>query len=838
MNKKNLFYCTVFILLSLTSTIFSQDEKPKVVGEVTVKAASPNTDLLYQKLRVGSTETNAFAADCATVNNLVWQKDRAVFLLRTGEVYFQTAVDGRRTGAVFLGDGEISLVPPTETEKKNLAIFTDAPELKEQFSQLVMFFTDRTFDEIKQSPNAQAATGCAQAARARDAFREKESLLKDSFHYNVTARTLADFYAPQRPGFFMTFIDGKRFGKLAFQIDPLGLPDVYPEQVSLISYGEANAGIWTAFHLADEYKKGTATSWQDRRVYDIKHHELDTTVDGTRILIRDEITLAMREANVRFLPFDLYRTLRVRNVLGESGEPLSFIQEDKDKDADFGVILPQAAAVGRDFKIVVQYDGTDALREAGSGNYILIPRSTWYPNNPASAFGDRASFDITFHYPKRYVMVGIGVPVGEEQTDGNLKTAKWSSEGVEMAVAGFNYGDFKKKEVKDPTTGYNLEVFVNRELPDEMKAVQQQVDMAERQGAVTGMTIGAMSTSQMADSVLVQAQNSTRIYNAFFGKLPYKRIAMTQQPAANFGQAWATLVFMPYTAFIGTTQRVQLFGVRGGTDGFWQEVAPHEVAHQWWGHIVGWTSYHDQWMSEGFAEFSASLYIQYIEKDINKFINFWEQQRKLIVEPSVAARGRRPYTVGPVTQGYRLNNAKTGSVARAMIYPKGAYILHMLRMMMYDRRGTGDERFQKMMRDFIQTNYNKDVSTEDFKRIVEKHITPEMDIDKNGKMDWFFDEWVYGTEMPAYKFNYQVTESNGKILLSGKITQSGVSDKFVMLVPIYLDFGKGFSYIGSATMAGNTSVDLKDIELPVKPQRAAIAAWNDVLAESVENKKQ
>ena len=78
---------------------------------------------------------------------------------------------------------------------------------------------------------------------------------------------------------------------------------------------------------------------------------------------------------------------------------------------------------------------------------------------------------------------------------------------------------------------------------------------------------------------------------------------MTQQPAGNFGQAWGTLIFMPYIAFINGTQRVQLLGIRGGTNVFWREVAAHEVAHQWWGHIVGWKSYRDQWMSEGFSEF-------------------------------------------------------------------------------------------------------------------------------------------------------------------------------------------------------------------------------------------
>ena len=40
---------------------------------------------------------------------------------------------------------------------------------------------------------------------------------------------------------------------------------------------------------------------------------------------------------------------------------------------------------------------------------------------------------------------------------------------------------------------------------------------------------------------------------------------------------------------------------------FVQEVTPHEVAHQWWGHAVGWASCHDQWLSEGFAEFSAGF---------------------------------------------------------------------------------------------------------------------------------------------------------------------------------------------------------------------------------------
>src|SRR4051812_28816686 len=99
-----------------------------------------------------------------------------------------------------------------------------------------------------------------------------------------------------------------------------------------------------------------------------------------------------------------------------------------------------------------------------------------------------------------------------------------------------------------------------------------------------------------------------------------------------------------------------------------------------------------------------------------------------------------------------------------------------------------------MMRDFVQTYYNKNVSTEDFKAMVEKHMTKEMDLDGNQRMDWFFNEYVYGTEMPSYKLEYQL--GDGGTTLSGRITQSGVSDKFKMLVPMYLDFGEGMVKVG------------------------------------------
>ena len=69
-------------------------------------------------------------------------------------------------------------------------------------------------------------------------------------------------------------------------------------------------------------------------------------------------------------------------------------------------------------------------------------------------------------------------------------------------------------------------------------------------------------------------------------------------------------MYLPIVAYFDSTQRWQMQGgisTRGNE--FVDEVTSHEVSHQWWGHMVGWPSYHDRWLSKGFAFFSAGLYL-------------------------------------------------------------------------------------------------------------------------------------------------------------------------------------------------------------------------------------
>src|ERR1700685_758451 len=118
--------------------------------------------------------------------------------------------------------------------------------------------------------------------------------------------------------------------------------------------------------------------------------------------------------------------------------------------------------------------------------------------------------------------------------------------------------------------------------------------------------VGALSPSALNDQIITEAQNAVRLFTAWFGKSEFGRIAITQQPAFSYGQSWPTLVYLPMSAYLDDTQRWRLFnGIEHGLTEFVDEVTPHEVSHQWWGPMVGFTTFHDQWLSEGFAVVSA-----------------------------------------------------------------------------------------------------------------------------------------------------------------------------------------------------------------------------------------
>lgn len=478
------------------------------------------------------------------------------------------------------------------------------------------------------------------------------------------------------------------------------------------------------------------------------------------------------------------------------------------------------------------------LRDVGDKNYVVGARESWYPN--LGVFSDPASFELVYRVPAGNEVISVGRRI-EEKTLGNQAVSTWKTEGT-VQVAGFNYGKFKKIEQQDPTSKLQIAVFTNPGTPDVVREINSILGGGAGGGAIgydseTGRTyggtgtpgIGKVNTTRLAEGAMADGLNSARLFTAWFGPLPETTVAITQQSDWFYGQSWPSLLFLPYLAFLDGTQRQRL-GLNRAKD-FVDQVGYHEFAHQWWGHLVGAASYRDVWLEEGFAEFSAALAVQHTA-GWGEYARFWSEARKRILD-KLPGNAMPSYQAAPITQGYRSYTDRTPSAPQALIYSKGAYVLHMLRMLMREGNSpAADDRFIAMMKDYTATYGGRFASTADFKKIVEKHMVPALNATGDGKMDWFFDQWVYGTEVPRLTADLGVAEEGGTYHITGKVTQQGVSANFRTLVPLYVELDKGEkARVALLPIVGETTkpVDVK-LQLPKKPRKASINGFGEVLA--------
>jgi len=166
-----------------------------------------------------------------------------------------------------------------------------------------------------------------------------------------------------------------------------------------------------------------------------------------------------------------------------------------------------------------------------------------------------------------------------------------------------------------------------------------------------------------------------------------------------------------------------------------------------------------------------------------------------------------PDEAGPLMLGPRLQSSKTAGTYVRILYGKGPWIFHMLRMMMRDpkpvpsaaegapassralsqRENNPDARFQQLLSGLLESHRYRPLTTDDLQRAVEKLMTPEMDLESNRSMEWFFDQWIRHTGIPRYSVTFEV-RPGGKgqgFIVTGTLKQEGVPETFTAAVPLY-----------------------------------------------------
>lgn len=780
----------------------------------------------------------------AAAEQVVWKRDAATFKFSSGRIALAEPVAGHVVAAYFEGKASVEIQAPTPALQRQLERSTGGSAFTDEFEKAVFFFTDDSLEQLQNLVRFRPGED-HEFATAPLALEQKK--LAQSFNSwwtnrqygnpnmrNMPARMLADLTDPSSKGFFFVDFKTRHHGDLIYQVswnrDSLLFPDLAnDEEVALVHYNRDDYSEWLGgFHLATEYANNP---WPEHRTLlaHCRQENIDAEIaKNNRLSATAALEFAVPKGSARVLSFGLESVLRISSITDANGQKVAFIQEPRELDSDPWLILPEPAAAGKtyNYKIAYAEDSTLDSRvvyHQGVGLFYVTARESWFPS--FGAFDDRTHFTMHFVSPKKYQFVATGRLVKSDKGKDGYDS-DWDTD-VPLGVVGFNYGDFVEKSKSD--SGLNVTAYAGREIPDELKELSAQFDLAQLAGGPdgdkdvaghNGISEGGFNTAAGAQFAAALSLQSLRLFDYYFGHLPFKTISVTEQPIRGYGQSWPTLIFLPYDSLLDATTRHQL-RIANSAEAleFYNIVAIHEMAHQWWGHEVGWRTYRDQWMSEGFAEFSASLYLQ--KSEPQKFRSFWDLKRKWLLSP--AAGSHLPAEVGPLYLNGQLNSHLEPQNAMFSIYYKGAYVLEMIRLLMEDRsRPEADQRFIEMMHDFVSTYANRNASTGDFEQMVEKHM--------GQRMDWFFNEYVYGTEIPTYNFQYNVKPTgDGKSIVQFTLTQSGVSDQFEMRVPLYATLGKRVVRLGLIPIKGSTSVN-NQVNLPAVPDRISIDEYHDVLA--------
>jgi hypothetical protein len=319
----------------------------------------------------------------------------------------------------------------------------------------------------------------------------------------------------------------------------------------------------------------------------------------------------------------------------------------------------------------------------------------------------------------------------------------WVSQGP-IRNASFNLGLFKNYEVRDDSVP-PVTVMISEEAHKKLARVfVQQRKMREKVGA--------------------DVSKSLKFFQSVYGPPAVNHFYATEIPEFH-GEAFPGMIHLSWVTFQNTSDQ--------GEDEIFRA---HEVAHQWWGIGVDFQSYHDQWLSEGFADFSGLWYMQTVRHDNDKYLDMLRRWRDAIM-----ARKEEP---GPIWLGYRVYAAKDyENDYQTIVYEKGAWVVHMLRVLLLDLKTMNEDRFTQTMQEFYREFEGHRASTDDFRKVVERHAGADM--------RWFFDQWVYSSAIPTYRVSYRTAHAaDGQFHVRLRVLQENVPDEFQMYVPVTLDLGK------------------------------------------------
>jgi hypothetical protein len=649
-----------------------------------------------------------------------------------GRLFPTTPVAGRPHELVFVGTGRFEVEPPDEIERGQLELFTGRGALEVEIREAVLALgQDAALDRLLSGPPAEPDP--AAAARAEELYSE----WKASGGRRHMGVEIAQARSAASDPLFQSFFAGWFFCEELEDFYYVFAPDAW-EQVTLGRFVPLELSKLQTGRIARELHReqrqgrliglevghlGTWDTWMSTSLLAedgtprrglpgpaIEHFDIEVDLDDRSLELEGVARLNLRGQSYAtpVVQLALNPNLSLRSVASDSGEPLESFRSAE----EIVVRLDPPLEPGDERVIEIGYGGR-LIESDGKARY-LSDTLTWYPQLERPT---RATYDVTFRWPDRYQLIGSGERVDSGSEGGRA----WERRRLDLPSWAFSF-EIGRYELTRERVG--------------------EVDVVLAVDAESRRSIG-----DNRDEVMRAIRECLIYYQEIFGPYPFAELYVTTTPRL-YSQAPPGLVTLSSIALADN-----LLG-RLLRDLDPKILVAHELAHQWWGHVVFWESYRDQWISEAMANYAATLYARNrLGKGDARPTAGW--QSGLLAS---AGGGRTRESLGPVVLGQRLQSSKSSSAYQDIVYRKGAVVLDML------ARRFGEEAFLRILRVVLDGAAGHALSTGDLIGLVERVSGVDLDA--------FAEQFVYGTGLPVVFYDYEIqATADGRWSLRGEARQ-------------------------------------------------------------------
>ncbi len=448
------------------------------------------------------------------------------------------------------------------------------------------------------------------------------------------------------------------------------------------------------------------TTEDPRTRIDVKSYAVDAVLnpDSHQLQAKVKIQYVALADDVTRLEFDFNANLVLTSIVDEKSKPVRFTQDQDNSKLEVDLNAPLAAQQAG--ALTFEYHGTlnksdrspvpdVKLADIDDSGAYLLARSFWLPMNGYNF--DRSSIQLNMTVPSGWQVISQGKLLGSDHTaQGDVFHWQADEQNFPLTVAAGKYERATITTESIPVTMY-------------LHA----------------------SDAQLAKDYAEMAGKIINFYNNKFSLFPFAGFTIAEIGDTTVGG---------YSA-----PGLTLLAHRVLTPKVNYRLLAMEIARQWWGLRSSPKYKSDEWLSDGFATYSAALFME----DYAGEGAYEDELKDISIRALTHEEASSIGNSGSLTE--------ETSEYRSVVQYKGAFVLSMLRYVI------GDDKFWKALQAFSTKYAYQNVMTSDFKSVVE-NVTGQ-------DMTYFFAEWILSTGVPDFRLKYVVYRTKKGFSVQGHVEQ-------------------------------------------------------------------